>query len=154
MFLRRVKLIVLLVGVCLINGHGVAQTGPPQLLLVCGNQLAIPVLTHAEVRKLFLGSHIEKNGVHLIPFRNHSDSRATDVFLQKIIFMSERKYERQLASRVFRFGGVRSKVFESLPELVDELHQTPGSMTYMWSNQLEQARGLKSLGILWEGLEQ
>lgn len=154
MFLRWLRLVFLLIGVCLVTNPGAAQTGPAQLLLVCGAESAIPALTHAEVRKLFLGAHVEKNGVHLIPLRNASDSRGTEVFLQKIIFMSERKYERQLASRVFRLGGVRPKVFESFPELVGSLRLTPGSVTYMWSTQLEQAPGLKTLGILWEGSEQ
>ena len=64
--------------------------------------------------------------------------------------MSKRKYERQLVSRVFRLGGERPPVYTNIPELIDELRQVPESLTYMWSDQLAHADGVKSIGVLWE----
>ena len=73
----------------------------------------------------------------------------TEVFLQKIIFMSKRDYERQLVSRVFRTGGQRPAAYDNADELVEKLLGTPGSVSFMWATQLEQHEDLKSLGILW-----
>jgi len=153
MRLRRANLVILLVYFCLFCINSIAQTTPFRLLLVCDAESTIPALSHAEVRKLFLGVPIEKNGVRLKPLRNASDPQLTEVFLQKIIFMSKPKYEHQLISRVFRLGGVRPKVYQNISKLVDELHQSPESLTYMSSNQLSQVEGVRSVGVLWEDSE-
>ena len=146
------NLLVLLLCLSLVSLHGAAQTTQRRLLLVCGVDSPIPSLSHTEVRKLFLGEPVEKDGLRLKPLRNASDPQLTEVFLQKIIFMSKRHYERQLVSRVFRLGGVRPKIYTRIPELADELRKSPQTVTYMWSSQLEQAEGVKSIGVLWEGL--
>ena len=146
-----VKTITLLVCLCLISISSATQPTQRRLLLICGSESTISSLSHKEVRKLFLGVPIVKDGVRLIPLRNASDPLIEEVFLQKMIFLSKRSYERQLLSRVFRVGGVRPKVFENLPELIDKLRQTPGALTYMWSVQDAHADDLKSIGVLWEG---
>jgi len=118
-------------------------------LLVCSDNSGLESLSHAEVRKLFLGVPMFKDQLRLKPLLNASDALATDVFLQQIIFMSKREYERQLVSRVFRLGDQRPPEYENLDTLVNALLNTPGSLSYMWSEQLEHQTGLKSLGKLW-----
>jgi hypothetical protein len=80
---------------------------------------------------------------------NASDPRATEVFLQQIIFMSKRQYERQLLSRVFRLGDQRPPEYEDIDMLARALLDTPDSLSYMWSDQLEHKTGLKALSVLW-----
>lgn len=145
------KTITLLVCLCLVSMTGAAQATQRRLLLVCGLESTISSLSHKEVRKLFLGMPIVKEGVRLKPLRNASDPLVEEVFLQKIIFVSKRSYERQLLSRVFRFGGARPPVFTNIRELIDELRQSPEAVTYMWSEQLAFADGLKTIGVLWQG---
>lgn len=148
---QQVKLIILLVCLCLVSINGTTQTPQRRLLLVCGVESTIPSLSHKEVRKLFLGAPTAIDGMRLRPLRNASDPLITEVFLQKIIFMSKRNYERQLVSRVFRLGGGRPPVYTNIQELIDELRQSPEALTYMWSDQLAHADGVKSIGVLWEG---
>lgn len=148
---QQVKIIILLVCLCLVSNIGSKQTTQSRLLLVCGVESTAPLISHKEVRKLFLGVPIIKDGVRLRPLRNASDPLITEVFLQNIIFMSKRNYERQLASRVFRLGGERPPVFTDISELIDELRQSPEALTYMWADQLTHADGVKSIGVLWEG---
>lgn len=150
---QQVKLDILLVCLLLVSIGGAAQTTPRRLLLVCSVESTIPSLSHEEVRKLFLGIPTEKNGVRLKPLRNATDALITEVFLQKIIFMSKQKYERQLVSRMFRVGGSRPPVYTTIAELIDALRRSPEALTYMWSNQLAQADGVKTIGVLWEGSE-
>jgi len=151
---RQAMMAILLIGFSLFSIDDLAQTTSPRLVLVCGTVSTLPTLSRAEVRQVFLGAPIEKNGVRLKPLRNASDPQITEVFLQKIIFMSKQKYERQLAARVFRLGGARPKIYSNLADLVAELRRSPESVTYMSSAQLQQVQGVKSLGILWEGSEQ
>jgi hypothetical protein len=119
------------------------------LLLVCSDNAKLESLSHADVRKLFLGVPLIVDQVRLKPILNASDPLATDVFLQKVIFMSRRQYERQLLSRVFRLGDQRPPEYEDIDLLAKALLDTPDSLSYMWSEQLEHLTGLKSLGILW-----
>jgi len=126
-----------------------AQTTQRSLLLVCSDNANLESLSHADVRKLFLGVPLIVDQVRLKPILNASDPLATDVFLQKVIFMSRRQYERQLLSRVFRLGDQRPPEYEDIDLLAKALLDTPDSLSYMWSEQLEHLTGLKSLGILW-----
>ncbi|MEE8321265.1 MAG: hypothetical protein V3R68_05430 [Gammaproteobacteria bacterium] len=148
---RQAKAIIYLLCLCVASINGTAQTTQRRLLLVCSMESTTPSLSHKEVRKLFLGAPVLKNNVRLRPLRNASDPLLTEVFLQKIIFMSKRNYERQLVSRVFRLGGERPPVYTNIPELIDELRQSPQALTYMWADQLALADNVKSIGVLWEG---
>lgn len=148
---HRAMIFILLLGLCVASNNGLAQSEPRQLVLVCSAELPATSLTHTEVRQLFLGMPTEKNGVDFTPLRNSSDPLITEVFLQKIIFMSKRNYERQLATRVFRLGGARPAVYSNVSELRDALRQSPGAVSYMWAKDVLQDDDLKSIGVLWQG---
>jgi len=126
-----------------------AQTTQRSLLLVCSENAKLESLSHADVRKLFLGVPLTIDRARLKPILNASDPLATSVFLQQVIFMSKRQYERHLVSRVFRLGDQRPPEHENIDMLVKALLDTPGSLSYMWSEQFEHQTGLKSLGVLW-----
>lgn len=145
----KLKALLLCLCLCLTCTYSIAQTTQRSLLLVCSEKSALDSLSHAEVRKIFLGVPMIKNQMRLKPLLNASDVFATDVFLQQIVFMSKRRYERQLVSRVFRLGDQRPPEYEDVDLLVNALLNTPGSLSYMWSEQLEHQTGLKSLGLLW-----
>jgi hypothetical protein len=143
------RLVMLLVCLGLLGGDGSGQETQRHLVLVCSTESSIPSLSQQEVRKLFLGVPTVRNGIRLKPLRNETEPRVSEVFLQKVIFMSQRSYERQLVSRVFRLGGTRPPVFTEMGELLDELRQSPGALSYMWSDQVAQTYGVKSCGVLW-----
>ena len=146
----KAQMLILLVCSCLVGDETMAQTTPPRLLLVCGIESTLTTLSQAEVRKLFLGVPIDKNNLRLKPLRNASDVRLTEVFLQKVIFMSKREYDRQLVSRVFRSGGKRPSVFNDIMPLIAHLQAVPGTLTYMWSDQVEGNSDLNVIGVLWD----
>ncbi len=149
MTVGKLRPLILYLCLCLICVSSTAQTVQRSLLLVCSDNAKLESLAHADVRKLFLGVPLIVDQVRLKPILNASDPLATDVFLQKVIFMSRRQYERQLLSRVFRLGDQRPPEYEDIDFLAKALLDTPDSLSYMWSEQLEHLTGLKSLGILW-----
>ncbi|MEQ6341128.1 MAG: hypothetical protein M3A44_05595 [Gammaproteobacteria bacterium] len=57
------------------------------MVLVAGANAYIPPLTSAEVRKLFLGVVIIKDGQRIEPLLNLTNPLLHEVFLQKVIFM-------------------------------------------------------------------
>jgi len=127
-----------------------AQTTPRQLVLVSSSESAVTGLSNKETRKVFLAVPTVVDGVRLKPLLNESDPLVSEVFLQKVIFMSKSKYERQLVSRVFRVGGSRPPVFKDIAKLLAELRASPDRITYMWSDQFTPTDGVKSIGVLWE----
>lgn len=144
------KLITIVFCLCLILINGVAQTTTQRsLLLVCSADSTLLSLSITDARKIFLGIPTVLDNVRLVPLLNTSDALLTEVFLQKIIFMSKRDYEQQLVSRVFRLGGKRPSEYENISELINELLKTPGSLSFMWSDQIENYKDLKSLRVVW-----
>lgn len=116
---------------------------------MAGSNYELGAVTNAELRKVFLGVPVTREDVRLKPLLNSTDPLATSIFLQQVIFMSERDYRRQLVSRTFRFGDQPPSEHKEIDSLVEDLRSTPGSLTFMWSDQFESFEGLESLGILW-----
>ena len=143
------KIIPIVIYLCLMSHYAMPQTAQRSLLLVCSADSTLSSLSNEDIRKVFLGVPVEKDGVRITPLLNTSDSHMTEVFLQKIIFMSRPDYERQLLSRVFRLGGKRPPEYENIPELINALHRSPGSVAFMWSDQVESYKDLKSLRVVW-----
>ena len=146
----QVRIIFLIVFLCLININSSANTHQ-SLLLVCDANSTLSYLSPTEIRRLFLNVPVTKDGLKIKPLRNASDPLISEVFLQRVIFLSERSYERKLLLQVFRYGGKNIPTFSSIPVLKAELRQSPGTVTYMWADQVEQDNSVKSLGVLWAG---
>ncbi len=121
------------------------------LVLATSSHSSIPALTVQEARKLFLGVPLEKGGEHPVPLLNISDPLIFEVFLQKVAFMSANTYESQTISVVFRLGGKRPESYNDLKHLVDALQQNPGTVTYLWEDQVQANQGLKAVNVLWQG---
>ena len=151
--MRAISLVLLF---CLISVsiEVAAQPAQRQLVLVCGPGSNLTAVTNTEARKIFLGIPTTMDGQRLKPLRNASDDLIAEVFLQKVVFMSKRNYERQLLSRVFRLGGTRPPEFTDFEELMTALLETPGALTYVWADQIPAGSQLQTVGILWEGPEQ
>lgn len=121
------------------------------LVLATSANSSMPALTVQEARKLFLGVPLEKGGEHPVPLLNISDPLIFEVFLQKVAFMSANAYESQTISVVFRLGGKRPESFNDLKNLVETLQQNPGTVTYLWEDQVKANQGLKAVNVLWQG---
>jgi len=120
-----------------------------QLVLVASVESTAQLFTPAQLRKLFLGlsSGDRDSGIH--PLRNLSDERLYHVFLQKVVFMSARNYERHLLVRVINMGGKRPPSYTSHANLVRQLNADPSSVSYMWAKTANSTQGIKVLQKLW-----
>lgn len=144
-----VKIPALLICLCLLCPISLAQAPERSLLLVTSEHSGTSTFSHAELRKVFLGIPVTRDDVRIKPLLNLTDRLAMSIFLQQVVFMSEREYKRQLLSRAFRSGGQRPPGYDDIEELVEALHTTRGSLTFMWAEQFETQTGLVSLGELW-----
>lgn len=122
-----------------------------RLVLVSSSHADIPQLAPTQVRKLYLGAPLVMDGKRIEPLRNTSDRLLYEVFLQKIVFMSARSYERQLLSQVFRGGGGQPQAYENTDDLSNALKNNPYMVSYMWSDTVAERAGLKVIQELWQG---
>lgn len=114
-----------------------AGSGPHDLVLVSGKASHVSPMSSSEVRRLYLGRSVEKNGVPLLPLRNTTDPLLYETFLQKVVFMSAQSYERYLLVRVYQTGGQRPPGYDRISELQTALQQHPGSVTFMWGAEAQ-----------------
>lgn len=118
-----------------------------KLVLVAGGQSAA-ALSPEEVRKLYLGVAVTKDGKTFLPLCNHTDTMAYEVFMQKVMYMSGPAYERAMMTRVVRTMSSRPPEYSAEKELVQALAAAPNAVTYMWADKAEAA-GLKVVAELW-----
>jgi len=144
-----ISLFLLLLGLLPGNASGQEHTGR-QMLLVASTAFPGESVSSDQLRQSYLAVTVTVDGVRLRPQMNESDDRLTEVFLQKIMFMTHERYDRQVVSRIFRQGGQRPPAFDKVGELADALRANPAAVSFMWAEQLEAQDGLKSLAILWQ----
>ena len=145
---RHFGLILLLMLLCVQSLRAVSLRS---LVLATSTSSALPSLTVAEARKLFLGVPLEKGGERPVPLLNASDPLIFEVFLQKVAFMSANAFESQTVSVVFRLGGKRPESYDDLNTLVDALQHNPGTVTFLWEDQVRANQGIKAVNVLWQG---
>jgi len=126
-----------------------AAAEKPQLVLVTSKESTVQSFTPAQLRKLFLGLSNRHNAGDILPLRNMSDERLYNVFLQKVVFMSARNYERHLLARVINMGGRRPPSYTSHTDLVRQINADPNSVSYMWKITARSTPGIKVLQKLW-----
>lgn len=124
------------------------------IVLVAGANTYVPPLTPAEVRKLFLGVVITKDGQRIEPLLNLTDSLLHEVFLQKVVFMSSENYERQLSARINHLGDPRPQEYSDPWQLISALRSRRGAVSYMWAKDARPRMGLKIVQELWKSRQE
>ena len=115
------------------------------LVIVTSNDSDLVPLNAKELRKLYLGLKVKKNGEHLKPVQNYSDDILHEVFLQKIMFMTSRTYQRQLKLRTIRKGIKPPVEFSSNKPILDVLVNNKNSIAYMWKTEAESNPNIRVL---------
>jgi hypothetical protein len=119
-----------------------------QLIAVVVNaESGITTISAKQVRRAYLGASIVLNGIEVKPLLNETDKLASEVFMQRIMFMSAEAYERQLISRSFR-GGSRPKVYENFPALLTALHKDNAAITFMLYQTAINTPGIRIISKL------
>lgn len=133
--------------------RALAQSAQPEraLVLVASAESPLEAPENARLRDAWLGQPVEINGLRLKPMRNLAQPQAEEVFLQKVMFMARRRYERNVVLQVFSFGGTMPRSLETREQLEEKLREDPAAVTYMWANAAKDIPGIKILGELWRG---
>lgn len=122
-----------------------------ELVLVCRSQESTNVFSKTELRRLFLGFPVKKNNTLVNALRNTSENDVYQVFLQNVMFMSERNYERRLLSLNFTRGNKVVPEYEDTLLLIRNIKKKSNNVSYVWRDNLDESQGLTVIQVLWEG---
>ncbi len=147
--LARVGLVVLFLLVAFVQG--VQAQEDRALVLVADSESGLDHLSPRQLRRVFLGLPVEVRGQPVRALLNTSDPLLNRVFLQKVVFMSQRRYARQLLSLTFRTGRRRPQAFRDQDQMVRTLHSSVGAIAVMWKRDAARDGSLKIMQTLWRG---
>jgi hypothetical protein len=129
---------------------GDAALAESAVVLVTSGDSPIQSMSSLEVRKAYMGVAVTVDGLSVRAVRRRDDDRLNKIFLQSVIAMSERSYERRLLSLVLRFGVPRPAEVDDQEELLDLLERIPSSISYMWKSDAEADPSVRIIRILWQ----
>lgn len=123
-----------------------------QLVLVAAARTPMTAMSNNDVRRIYLGLRDSNGSQRSVPLGNRSDPLLYEVFLQKVIFMSARNYERQILSHVYQSGSQRLVMYENRGDLVQHLVNDPDAVSYMWASDIKANSSLRIVQVIWEGM--
>lgn len=123
------------------------QTG--HAVLITATETSVAKFSSKELRLLFLGYPVTRNNQIYKPLLNDSDKILYQVFLQKVMFMSENNYERKLVTRVFRHGGVRPDKYGNREVLIESIKNKSNTVTFVKSDYAALLDNIHVIQQLW-----
>jgi hypothetical protein len=114
--------------------------------------VASPVerLDSIEVRKLFLDFPVIVGNRSLHPVNNFSDPELRDAFLQTVIAMTQRAYDRRILSQVNNQGRPLPLELESLDTVLRTLEADPLAVSFAWLKDVVGNPRLRVVRVLWQ----
>jgi len=146
---RRMRMAIVFIGLVISLG-GLPRVIAGEFVLVGAVSPDRDPFTLYEIRKIFLGHSVERDGARIKGVINVADQDNYSVFLQKLIHLSAKDYERRLVSRTFRTGVSSVSKAETFAELKLTLLADASAISVVRSDQLEGSDGLEVIQVLWK----
>ena len=120
------------------------------VVLVTSSDSPIADISSLDIRKTYLGISVTIAGSTVRPVRQRDDSRLNLIFLQSVIAMSQRSYERRLLSMMLKYGTPRPTEVDDREALIEMLERNPHAIGYMWASDAESDRRVRKVKVLWQ----
>ena len=122
------------------------------VVLVTSSTSPITDMSSLDIRKAYLGISVTVEGRTILPMRQEQDSRLNQIFLQSVIAMSQKSYERRLLSMMLKFGTPRPGKADNREALVEALQRNPYAIGYMWMSDAASDPRVTTVKVLWQKL--
>jgi hypothetical protein len=126
-----------------------ARAAEQSMVLIVSADSPVQHLDVIDVRKLFLGLTVINNAHRLRALDNRSDDRLRQAFLQNVIAMPERAYEKRLLSITLQQGARRPEPFAAAQDLLDALAADPTAVAVAWAAEVAKDHRIRVLRVLW-----
>ena len=120
------------------------------VVLVTGVDSPIDNISSLDIRKVYFGISVTVDGTAIHAIRRRDDERLNQIFLQSVIAMSHRSYERRLLSLVLKFGTPRPVEVENYGDLSELLARNRSFVAYVWKSEADSDPSVKIIGVLWQ----
>jgi len=120
------------------------------LVLIASTGSAVEHLDPIEIRKLFLGIPVLRNGAPLRPVCNMTDERIQEVFLQYVVAMSQSAYDRRILSQVNNAGRARPLELRSRAAVLATIYADRQAVSYVWLADVAGNPRIRILRVLWK----
>lgn len=145
---RAPKHVLVLLACVLSWGYAAADHA---VVLVTRADSPIESIDILDVRKIYLGFSVRTaNNLPIRAATNSSGRTIYEIFLQDVIAMSGRTYERRLLTLTLQSGRPRPAVYRNHGELIDALYEDETLVSFMWQEEAEEDSNLKILRALWK----
>jgi len=120
------------------------------VVLVTSIDAQISDISSLDIRKAYLGISVTIAGNTVRPLRQREDERLNLIFLQSVIAMSQKSYERRLLSMMLKYGTPRPDEVNDRDQLAERLARDPYTIAYMWKSDAESDPRVKTIKLLWQ----
>jgi hypothetical protein len=128
-----------------------ALASADDVVLVTGRNSPIESMSSLDIRKVYFGISVTVGGHTIRALRRRDDEQLNEIFLQSVIAMSQRSYERRLLSLTLKFGTPRPIQVRNREEMLRLLGEHPSTIAYMWKSNAESESRVKIIKALWQG---
>lgn len=129
---------------------GVAHAGDAAVVLVTASDSGLETIDSLSIRKAYLGVPIQVHGRRILPVRRKDDPRLDEIFMQAVMAMSEKSYERRLLSLSLKFAVPRPVEALNEDQLMKSLTSEPMAISYMWQAEAEADSRIRVIRVLWQ----
>ncbi len=136
--------------ICLFAFLPVAIAHQHQVVLVTNISCPLKTISSLDLRKIYFGINVRHEKIHIRGLRNLSDSYLDNIFLQTVVAMSSKSYQRRLLAESLNNGRPRIAEFTDAELLYKELRKSSCHVTYLWSDDVGQFDDLKIIKLLWQ----
>ncbi len=107
-------------------------------------------LSSVEVRRLFMGLTVMRDGHVLRALRNGSDRRLDQIFLQNVVAMSATTYERRVLALALQQGRTPPQTAHSVGALLRALDRDPEVVSFAWASDVNGRPDVRVIRTLWQ----
>jgi len=122
-----------------------------EVVLVTSRDSAVESLSTLDIRKAYLGIAVLVGGEPVRAIRRRDDKQLNEIFLQSVMAMSLKSYERRILSLALKYGTPRPDQVDDAAALVGLLESSSRGIGYMWRTDAEGEDRVRIIGVLWRG---
>jgi hypothetical protein len=120
------------------------------MVLIANARGPVESLSPLDLRKLYLGFVVTTNDRNPIkPVLNASDAFLTELFLQDVMGMSERSYDRRLLTLTLQSGRPRPEVLDDIGAIVEAVANDPYAVAFVWEEDIVDVDSVRIVRVLW-----